>query len=45
MKGIIYEAERDLATALGIKVILRVSIIVRKEAVEPSLTDQVDIFV
>lgn len=39
IKGIILEAERDLATAFGMKVVLNVSVIVRKDAVEPALSD------
>lgn len=39
IKSIIYEAERDLATALGTRVILNLNVIVRKEAVEPALSD------
>lgn len=39
IKGIILEAERDLATALGSRVLLNITIVVRKEAVEPMLSD------
>lgn len=39
IKGIILEAERDLATALGCRVLLNMSVVVRKEAVEPALSD------
>jgi len=39
LKSIILEAERDLATAFGMKVVLNVNIVVRKEAVEPALGD------
>lgn len=39
MKGIVFEAERDLTTAFGIKVILHVAVIVRKDRVEPALSD------
>jgi GTP-binding protein Era len=39
MKGIIFEAERDLATAFGVKVQLNVNVVVRKDRVEPALSD------
>jgi len=39
MKSIILEAERDLATAFATKVVLNVNIVVRKDAVEPALSD------
>jgi GTPase Era involved in 16S rRNA processing len=39
MKGIIFEAERDLTSLFGIKVQLRVHVVVRKDRVEPALSD------
>lgn len=39
MKGIILEAERDLATAFGTRILLNMAVVVRKDAVEPALSD------
>ena len=39
MKGIVFEAERDLTSLFGVKVQLRVVVVVRKDRVEPALSD------